>query len=107
MHGEVTVKDGKFHISLLDEAMKPVALTNQTLTVTAGDRANPEKLEVEKEGEHFVAPTVKDGQWVILQFRADAAAKPITARFQYETSVCGECSKAEWLCSCAAETEKK
>lgn len=107
MHGEVTVKDGKFHVALLDKEMKPVALTDQKLTVTSGDRNNPEKLTVEKQGDQFVAPTVKDGQWVIFQFRPTPNAKPVTARFQYDTSTCGECKKAEWLCACSADEEKK
>ena len=107
MHGEVTVKDGKFHVALLDKEMKPVALADQTLSITSGDRNNPEKLAVEKQGSHFVAPTVKDGQWVIFQFRETASAKPITARFQYDTSTCDECKKAEWLCACGEEEEKK
>ncbi|RYD76954.1 MAG: hypothetical protein EOP84_16215 [Verrucomicrobiaceae bacterium] len=107
MHGEVTVKDGKFHVALLDKEKKPVALGEQTLTVTGGDRNNPEKLAVEKKGQHFVAPAVKSGQWVILQYRENPKAKAVTARFEYDTSVCGECSKQEWLCACGAEEAKK
>lgn len=107
IHGEVTVKDGKFHVAIRDKEMKSVALADQTLTITGGDRNNPEKLPVEKQGDHFTAPTVKDGQWVIFQFRETPSAKPVTARFQYETSTCGECKKAEWLCACAAEEAKK
>ena len=107
MHGEVTVKDGKFTIALLDKDMKPVALAEQELTATSGDRAKPEKLAVEKKDGKFVVPTVKDGEWVIFQYRETAKAKPITARLQYETKACGECKKPEWLCICAAEKGKK
>jgi hypothetical protein len=107
MHGEVTVKDGKFHVALLDKAMKPVALTEQTLTVTGGDRNKPEKFAVEKQGEHFVLPTVKEGQWVIFQYRDTPKAKPITARFEYETKACGECKKEEWLCACGSKEDTK
>lgn len=107
MHGEVTVKDGKFHVAILDKEMKPVSLADQKLTITGGDRNNPEKLPVEKQGDHFTAPTVKDGQWVIFQFRETSSAKPVTARFQYETSTCGECKKVEWLCACGSDEAKK
>ena len=48
MHGEVTVKEGKFHIALLDKDMKPVAVAAHTLTASTGDRAKPVKLEVAK-----------------------------------------------------------
>lgn len=107
MHGEVTVKDGKFHIALFDKEMKPVALADQTLTVTGGDRNKPEKLTVEKQGEQFVAPAVKPGQWVIFQYRENPKAKAITARFEYDTKACGECKKEEWLCACGSKDEKK
>jgi hypothetical protein len=107
VHGEVTVKDGKFHIAVLDKDMKPVALQTQELTATSGDRKKPEKLNVEKKDGKFVVATVKEGEWIIFQFRETAKAKPITARLQYETKPCPECKKPEWLCVCAAEKGKK
>ena len=107
MRGEVTVKDGNFQIALLDKAMKPVALGAQELTATSGDREKPEKLTVEKKDGKFVVPTVKEGGWIIFQFRETAKATPVTARLQYETGACGECKKPEWLCICASEKPKK
>ncbi len=107
MHGEVTEKAGKFRIEVLDKDMKPVALGEQVLTATSGDRAKPEKLTVEKDGKYFVVPTPKPGQWVIFQFKENAKAKAITARFEYDTSVCGECKNPEWLCKCPAAKGKK
>jgi hypothetical protein len=107
MHGEVTVKDGKFHIAVLDKAMKPVALGEQVLTATSADRAKPEKLAVETKDGKFVVPTVKEGEWVIFQYRETAKAKPITARLLYDTKACGECKKPEWLCICASEKDAK
>lgn len=106
-HGEVTVKDGKFHVAVLDKDMKPVALEAQELTATSGDRAKPEKLAVERKAGKFVVPTVKEGEWIIFQYREAAKARPITARLQYETKPCGECRKPEWLCVCASEKGKK
>ena len=50
MHGEVTVKDGKFHIAVLDKDMKPAKMDKQSLTATGGTREKPEKLAVEKTG---------------------------------------------------------
>jgi hypothetical protein len=107
MHGEVVFKDGKFQIALLDKEMKPVALEAQELTATTADKAKPEKLTVEKVDGKFVVPAVKEGEWIVFQFRDTAKAKPITARLQYDTKPCGECKKPEWLCICAAEKGKK
>jgi hypothetical protein len=69
MHGEVLVKGDKFHIAVLDKDMKPVAMAEQTLTATTGDRESPTKLAVEKDAKGFVVPVVKSGDWLILQFK--------------------------------------
>jgi hypothetical protein len=107
MHGEVTVKDGRFVIAILDKAMKPVALGEQVLTATASTGTKAEKLAVEKSGDKFIIPAVKPGEWLIVQFKTDARAKPVTARLQYDTTPCPKCKRPEWLCKCAAEEDKK
>ncbi len=106
MHGEVTVKGGKFHIAVLDKAMKPVALADQTLTANGGPTGKAAKLAVEKSGDHFVVPMVKSGEWLIVQFKENAKAKAITARMQYDTAACPKCKGEEWLCVCSAEKKK-
>lgn len=103
MHGEVTVKKGQFHIAVLDKDMKPVKMDQQTLTATTGDRENPKKLEVTKDDKGFIVPLVKNGEWLIVQFKLDAKAKPITARLEYDTSNCDKCNNPEWLCKCSSE----
>ena len=107
MHGEVTVKEGKFHIALLDKDMKPVAVAAQTLTASTGDRAKPVKLEVAKAATGFSMPVVSEGAWLILQFRSGPDGKPITARMEYNTATCDGCKEPEWLCKCDPEKGKK
>jgi len=107
MHGELTLKGDKFHIAVLDKDMKPVTMTEQTLTAVTGDRAAPQKLTVEKDAKGFVIPVVKAGEWLILQYKNTTEAKAITARLEYNTAICEECSNAEWLCKCKPEAEKK
>ena len=107
MHGEVTVKDGRFLIALLDKNRKPVAIETQQLTATLGDRSRPEKLPVETQAGKFAVPLVKAGEWVIFQFRPAAKAKPVTARLHYDTAPCGACKKPEWLCICHEEPAAK
>ena len=108
MHGEVTVKGGKFHIAVLDKDMKPVALEKQVLTATSGDREKPEKLAVEKADGRFVVPQLKGGDyWIIFQFKLTPDAKPITARLHYDEALCPKCKKGEWLCVCHEDEEKK
>lgn len=107
MHGEVIVKDGKFHIALLAKDMKPVAMTEQILTATTGERDNPVKLEVSKDAKGFIVPLVKEGGWLILQFKETPKSKAVTARLEYNTAICDGCKKAEWLCECKPEKEEK
>ena len=106
-HGEVTLKDGKFHVAVLDKDRKPVALGEQTLTASGGPTNKAEKLTVEKVDGKFVIPAVKSGEWLILQFKDDAKAKAITARMQYDTTICSKCKAAEWICECAKNEDKK
>jgi hypothetical protein len=101
MHGEVTVKDGKFHVALFDKDMKAVKVEQQILTATTGDRNAPVKLEVTKDSEGFVLPVVKDGGLLIIQFKSSPEAKAVTARFEYDTSNCEKCDSPEWLCKCS------
>ena len=107
MHGEVTIKGMQFHIVILDKDMKPVMIGQQMLSATSGDRDNPQKLAVAKDDKGFLVPLVGDGQWLILQFQESPEARKITARLHYDTKACGECGHPEWLCTCAAEENKK
>jgi len=107
MHGEVTVKEGKFHIALLDKDLKPVKVEAQSLTATGGPQKKQAKVEVTKDETGFTLPVVKDGDWLIVQYKDTAKAKAVTARLQYDTSVCEGCKKAEWLCECKEEEPKK
>jgi hypothetical protein len=106
MHGEVSRKDGKFHVALFDKNMKPVKVNEQTLTATGGTREKPEKLTVEKSDSGFVVPLVKEGQWLILQFKEKPASKAVTARFEYDTGTCSKCKAEEWVCKCDQEKKK-
>ena len=107
MHGEVTVKEGKFNIALLDKDLKPVKVEAQSLTATGGTREKPAKLEVTKTETGFSVPVVKDGEWLIVQYKDTAKSKAVTARLHYDTGICDGCKKAEWLCECKEEEPKK
>lgn len=109
VHGEVTLKDGKFNVALLGKDLKAVKVEAQTLTATAAAKEGGKgtKLEVAKTADGFTVPAVKDGEWLILQFKDTAKAKAVTARFKYDTGNCEACSKAEWLCECKPEGKKE
>jgi hypothetical protein len=103
MHGEVTAKDGKLHIAVLDKDMKPVKVEAQSLTATAGTREKPVKLEVTKTENGFTVAAPQPGEWLIVQYKDTGSAKPITARMLYDAKKCATCESVEWLCSCGAK----
>ena len=104
MHGEVTLKEGKFQIALLDKDMKPVAIDKQTLAATSGDRSSPQKLAVEVKGNQFVVPALPGEDYhLIFQFKPAPDAKAITARLHYNAATCSGCNSPEWLCKCKEE----
>jgi hypothetical protein len=55
------------------------------------------------EGDTFTFAAPPAGQWVIFQFKTDAAAKATTARLHYNTSICEPCKQPEWRCACEKE----
>jgi hypothetical protein len=103
MHGEVTAKDGKLHIAVLDKDMKPVKVEGQSLTATGGTRDKPVKLEVTKSESGFTFTAPQPGEWLIVQYKDSDSAKPITARMLYDVKKCGTCESVEWLCVCGAK----
>lgn len=105
MHGEVTEKEGKLHIAVLDKDMKPVMVEGETLTATAGTRQAPVKLEVIRDKSGFTVPAPKEGEWIIMQFKGSGSDKTITARLHYDTTVCGPCDKPEWRCACGEKNK--
>ena len=107
MHGEVTEKDGKLHIAILDKDMKPVLVEGESLTATAGTRQAPVKLEVAKDSKSgFIMPAAKEGEWIIMQFKRSGSDKAITARLHFDTAKCGPCQQPEWRCACAQKNKK-
>ena len=106
LHGEITVDGDHFKIALLDADMKPVTVDQQNLTAVTGDRSSPQKLDVTKAATSFTLPTIKEGDWLILQYKNSADAKTITARFEYNTENCEGCNAPEWICKCKPEDEK-
>ena len=104
MHGEVTEKDGKLHIALLDKNMKPVKVQDQSLTATAGTRQAPVKSEVTKTENGFMISPTQPGEWLIIQYKESGSTKVVTARLHYDTKSCAPCGNPEWRCACG---EKK
>ena len=83
-HGEITLKDGVFHVSLLDKDKKVIPAGDATLAVSGGTREKSSKLEVTKTEKGFSFPVVKSGEWLIFQFAPKEGEKAFTARVVYD-----------------------
>lgn len=103
-HAEFVVeKDHSVTINFYDEAMKPVAVAAQTVTVVADAKSGKAKLEFEKKGDMLVSKTKLpegDGYNVVVQFKQTAEAKPQNFRLKLDLGICGECKRAEYGCTC-------
>jgi hypothetical protein len=96
-------KDKSVSINFYDASMKPVAPTDQNVTVIADAKDGKQKLEFEKKGNALVSKTKLpegDSYNVVVQFKSTAESKPQNFRFTLDTSTCGGCKKAEYACTC-------
>jgi len=97
-------KDRKVEISALTEDLKPAKLSGQVVTVTAGDRSKPTKLEFKDEGGKLVSsnalPEGNDFP-VSVSVKADAKAKTVYEKFNLNLEKCPTCKHQEYACTCA------
>lgn len=107
LQAEVTEKEGKLTITLLDHDLKAVAIDKQELAATAGTREAPVKVEVEKSASNFTMAAPPAGEWIIFQFKTDGEAKALVVRLHYNVSTCAPCKQPEWRCACPKEEEKE
>jgi len=95
-------KDRTVTIAFYDEKNKPVAPTEQSVTLIAMAKEK-QSIEFEKKGSALVSKSkLPEGEPypVILQFRPSADAKPQNLRFKLDLSTCGGCKGAEYACAC-------
>ena len=96
-------KDKTVSINFYDASMRPVAPTNQNVTVIAEAIDGKQTLEFEKKGGALVSKTKLpegDGYNVVVQFKQTADARPQNFRIKYDAHTCGECKRAEYACIC-------
>ena len=96
-------KDKTVSINFYDVSMKPVAATDQNVTVIADAKSSKATLQFEKKGDALVSKTKLpegDGYNIVVQFKQTAEAKPVNLRFTLDMHICGECKRAEYSCIC-------
>ena len=96
-------KDNTVTVTFYDEALKPVAVSGQSVTVIAETGGKKSTVEFEKKGDALVSqgPLPEEHALnLVVQLKQSAEAKPLNFRFVYEDHVCGECKRAEYACIC-------
>jgi hypothetical protein len=96
--------DRKVEIIFYDAALNPTAPGDQVVAVTAEPKSGRTKLELEKTATGYVSktplPESAEPYRVVVQIRATADAKPANFRIDLNLTTCGECSRAEYACTC-------
>ena len=96
-------KDRSVTITFYDDALKPVAAMEQTVTVIAEMEGVKTTVEFEKKDDMLISRgALPDGHALnlVVQFKQTVDAKPVNFRFVYEDHICGECKRAEYACIC-------
>jgi hypothetical protein len=96
-------KDGTVSVVFYDKDKKPVAPTNENVTVIATKDGKQIKLPLEVKGDSLVSKTkLPEGEGfpVIVQVKK-GDGKPQNFRFTLDLYTCKECSNPEYACICA------
>lgn len=103
-HLEFKVKDDRsVVITALSEELKPVAMGQQVVQVTAGDRSNPIRMKFTKTGNVLVSDQAfpaGDDFPVVVQIKTEPGAKTAIEKFTMDFSPCPTCDYLEYACIC-------
>lgn len=95
--------DRKVQVKLYDPSMKPLSPAEHSISVIAQAPAGKVDLAMEKKADGWhSSKSLPDGSgyMTILQFKADATAKPVNLRIKLDLGLCGGCKRAEYACVC-------
>ncbi len=103
-HAEFFVaKDKTVSITFYDDAMKPIAPAGQSAVLLVDTNGNKTKLEFEQKGDMLVTTgSLPEGENhnIVLQYKANADAKPRNFRMALDGKTCPDCDRAEYACIC-------
>lgn len=91
--------DRKATVTIVDTAGKPVLRGEHTVIL----KVDGKDVALEPEPNGFITKeplTAKEPAPIIVQLRATADAKPANFRLTLDTSLCGECKRPEYGCTC-------
>jgi hypothetical protein len=105
----LVTKDRKVEIRAVNDKNKAIPLAGQTITVVAGERSKPTKLEFKEDGGKLVSsnklPEGNDFP-VSVGIKAKPEAKVVYSKFNLNLDKCPTCKNAEYACECDHAAEK-
>ena len=104
---EFLVNEAKrIEIRFYDAAGAAIAPGDRTVNAIADASPGKVHLDFQQDGDALVSTAALpegDGYTVVVQIRANPAARPKNFRISLHLEVCGECSRAEYACTCEHE----
>lgn len=95
--------DRQVEITFYDAALQPVVPGTQSVAVIAEPATGRTTLALERTATGFISKTALpagEPYRVVVQVRATPDAKPQNFRLDLNLAHCGECSRAEYACTC-------
>jgi hypothetical protein len=95
--------DRHVEITFYDASLQPVAPGEQAVQVTAEAPGDRTRLTMEKTSASFRSREplpAGEPYRVVVQIRPTPDARPMNFRVDLNLHVCGECSRAEYACTC-------
>ena len=95
--------DNNVTVNFYDDALRPVPVEDQSVTVITESNGQKTQLEFEKKEDVLVSKgklPETEGQNLVVQFRQSPETKPINFRFVLEKGMCEMCKRAEYACIC-------
>ncbi|MDF1813991.1 MAG: hypothetical protein P1V20_17440 [Verrucomicrobiales bacterium] len=96
-------KDRKVQLTALNDKLEAVAIGDQVVKITAGDRQNPIRMSFSKSGNALVSDTAfppGDDFPVVVQIKTKPGDKTVIEKFTMDFSPCPTCDYLEYACTC-------
>ncbi|HCM42647.1 MAG TPA: hypothetical protein DIS66_04985 [Candidatus Omnitrophica bacterium] len=96
-------KDRSATVAFYDADLKPVPVSDQSVSVIAETAEKKSSLDFEKKGDVLVSKGVlaeEHALKLVVRFKQSADDKTRNFRFVYEDRICDVCKRAEYACIC-------
>ena len=95
--------DRTAQVTFIDDAGKPVLVSDQKLSLVGGKRSAPINIKFIQQGEVLISETVLPeikNMPIVLHIEVGPDSKKVYEKFYLNLSNCGSCSYREYACIC-------